>query len=148
MGVTISSGNPVSSPLSGNEIIPVGGANTPTVTAQQIADLAQNINTRVQSDDSTSTLTPNVDDYDMAVLTAQGEALTIANPTGTPSNGNGFVFRIKDDGTARAIGFGNLYRGVGSALPTTTTLGKEMYFAAVYNSVGPTWDVFPSQVEP
>lgn len=105
-------------------------------------------NTRVQSDTSTSTLTPNVDDYDMAVLTALASGLTIANPTGTPSNGNGFVFRIKDNGTARAISFGNKYRGVGSALPTTTTLSKTMYFGMAYNSTDDKWDVFPSQVEP
>lgn len=112
------------------------------------ANFTELYETRVISAVSTATLTPDVDNYDMADITAQAASLTIANPTGTPSNGNGFVFRIKDNGTARGISFGTLYRGVGSALPTTTTLGKVMYFAMSYNSTDTKWDVFPSQVEP
>jgi len=100
-------------------------------------------NTRVQSTASTATLTPNVDDYDMAEITAQAAALTIAAPTGTPSNGNAFVFRITDNGTARAITFNGIYRAIGSALPTTTVINKTMYFVAVYNSGDIKWDVLP-----
>lgn len=103
--------------------------------------------TRVQSTASTATLTPNADLYDMAVITAQAEALAIAAPTGTPSNGNAFAFRIKDNGTARALTFNAIYRAIGSALPTTTTLGKTLYFVAVYNSTDTKWDVFPSNLE-
>jgi hypothetical protein len=83
----------------------------------------------------------------MAVITAQAAALTIAAPTGTPSNGNAFVFRIKDNGTARAITFNAIYRAIGSSLPTTTTISKTLYFAAVYNSTDTKWDVFPSNTE-
>lgn len=103
--------------------------------------------TRVQSVASAATLTPNVDLYDLAVITAQAAALTIAAPTGTPSNGYAFVFRIKDNGTARAITFNAIYRAIGSALPTTTTISKTLYFVAVYNSTDSKWDVFPSNLE-
>jgi len=109
--------------------------------------LKQDLATRVQSTTSTATLTPNVDLYDMAVITAQAAALTIAAPTGTPSNGNAFVFRITDNGTARALTFNAIYRAIGSALPTTTTISKTLYFAAVYNSTAIKWDVFPSNLE-
>lgn len=103
--------------------------------------------TRTASAVSTATLTPNVDTHDMAVITAQAEALAIAAPTGTPSNGNAFAFRIKDNGTARALTFNAIYRAIGSALPTTTTLSKTLYFVAVYNSTDTKWDVFPSNLE-
>ena len=39
--------------------------------------------TRTVSVVSTSTLTPNIDNYDLFAITAQAEALVIANPTGT-----------------------------------------------------------------
>ena len=97
--------------------------------------------TRTISAATTATLTPNVDNYDMFVITAQASALTIANPTGTPVNGNGFVIRIKDNGTARAITYGNKFRAVGATLPSTTVLSKQMYIAALWNSTDSKWDV-------
>ena len=111
------------------------------------AALQSSDDTRTSYTISTSTLTPNIDSYDMFVLTSQAEALTIANTTGTLVNGNAFVIRIKDNGTARAITFGNKYRAIGSALPTTTTISKVLYFAVVYNSQDDKYDVFPSQLE-
>jgi hypothetical protein len=109
--------------------------------------LKADFNTRTVSATTATILTPNVDSYDMAVLTAQASALTIANPTGTPVNGNVFVVRIKDNGTARALTFGDKYRAIGSALPTTTTISKTLYFAFAYNSADEKYDVFPSQLE-
>jgi len=119
------------------------GTDTVSVT---VTDYGNN-NTRVQSIASTATLTPNVDSYDMAEITAQAAALDIAAPTGTPSNGNAFVFRITDNGTARAITFNAIYRAIGSALPTTTVISKTIYFVSVYNSTDNKYDVFPSNQE-
>ncbi len=133
---------------SGEEIeieISVSGVSQATLDAALA--LKADLNTRSVSVSSTATLTPNIDDYDLSVITAQGEAVTIANPTGTPINGNAYVIRIKDNGTARAITFGNKYRAIGSALPTTTTISKTLYFAFVYNSADDKYDVFPYQLE-
>jgi len=118
-----------------------------TIADDTDLNLKSDKNTRVVSTASTATLTPDIDLYDMAVITAQAEALAIAAPTGTPSNGNAFAFRIKDNGTARALTFNAIYRAIGSDLPTTTTLGKTLYFVAVYNSTDTKWDVFPSNLE-
>lgn len=107
----------------------------------------QILNTRTVSTTTTTSLSPDIDNYDFSVITALASALTIANPTGTPVNGNAHVMRIKDDGTARAISFGDKYRAIGSALPTTTTISKVLYFAFVYNSAEDYYDVFPSQLE-
>lgn len=93
-----------------------------------------NTDTRVQSVTSTATLTPNVDSYDMSVITAQAEALLIANPTGTPGNRNVFLIDIEDNGTARAITYGSGYVGTFKALPSTTILGKRIILVFVYNS--------------
>ncbi|MDD5441413.1 MAG: hypothetical protein PHZ27_04325 [Candidatus Omnitrophica bacterium] len=53
----------------------------------------------------TSDATPDVnsDSYDAVTITAQAAAITDVNVTGTPTNFQKLMFRIKDDGTARAI---------------------------------------------
>lgn len=97
-------------------------------------------NPRVYTVASTATLTVNVDSYDQANVTAQAEALTIANPTGTPVDGQSILYRIDDNGTSRALTFGNQFRAFGSALPTATTLGKIMYIGAFWNALDSKWD--------
>lgn len=89
---------------------------------------------------SASTITPDAgsDGYSVTALAAP---LTIANPTGTWADLQGYVVRIKDDGTARALTFGTNYRAVGITLPTTTVAGKEMYIGFVYNVAAVKWDV-------
>ena len=94
---------------------------------------------------TTSTLTPDVDNYDLLVITAQVGALTIEAPIGTPTNGSTFVMRIKGDGSA--VTFDPIYRAIGSALITTITSGKTIYITAVYNSTDTRWDVFSSNTE-
>ncbi len=100
---------------------------------------AETINTRVRSQASTATLTPNVTLYDMDVITAQAEALTIANPTGTAVLGNGFMIDLDDNGSARAITYGNLYTSTFVTLPTTTIAGKRMKLVFQYN--GTNWEL-------
>jgi hypothetical protein len=90
---------------------------------------------------SVGTLTPDVDVIDLYTITAQAEAITIANPTGSPVEGDGFVVKIKDNATARAISFGSDFRAIGVDLPTTTTESKLMYIVSVWNSIDSKWDV-------
>lgn len=93
----------------------------------------------VRSITSTATLTPTFDD-DLIEVTAQAEALALANPTGTPIDGLGIVLRIKDNGTARAISYDTQYRAIDVTLPTTTTAGKLTYLAMIYNAGAGAWD--------
>lgn len=94
----------------------------------------------VQTVASAATVTPTFAD-DMVKVTAQAEALALANPTGTPVPALGMVIRIKDNGTARAITYGTQYRRVGVALPATTVVGKTTYLSMIYNSDDTKWDV-------
>lgn len=90
---------------------------------------------------STATLTPDSTAHQYN-LTAQAAALSIANPTGSPSPGQKMIIRIKDNGTARAITWsGTQYRAIGVTLPTTTVISKTMYIGLVYNSTDTKWDV-------
>jgi len=103
-----------------------------------VGENSTTLDTRTRSTTSTATLTPNVSLYDMDVITAQAEALVIANPIGTPVNGNGFMIDVTDDGNAQAITYGNKFVGYAIALPSTTIAGKGMklvFQISIVNSV-------------
>ena len=117
----------------------VSGASyvTKSVTGADI------INPRVQSVASSATVTATSLN-DLVKITAQAAALTLANPTGTFAEGQALIFRIKDNGTARAITFGANFRAVGVTLPTTTTISKTTYVGCIYNSTDNKFDVIAS----
>jgi len=95
----------------------------------------------VQSVVSSATVTPNADTDDEVVITAQAEALTIANPSGTPTDGQPLLIRIKDNATAQTIAFGSEFRAIGVTLPTTTVISKTLYLGCIYSSADTKWDV-------
>ena len=95
----------------------------------------------VQSVVSAATVTPAYGN-DLVKITAQAAALTLANPTGTWTEGKDLMIRIKDDGLgARAITWDTNYRAIGVTLPATTVLGKTIYVGVIYNSDAAKWDV-------
>lgn len=115
-----------------------------SVSAQGLANWAtlttSDISTSVQSVTSSATVTATSTN-DLVKITAQAEALTLANPTGTFSEGQPLMFRIKDNGTARAISYGAKFRAIGVTLPTTTVISKTLYLGVIYNSTDDTFDV-------
>jgi hypothetical protein len=91
---------------------------------------------------STATLTPDVDTYTGSAVTAQAAALAIAAPTGTPTNGEEHILRIRDNGTSRALTWDAIYNFYDSGQkPAATTVGKTLYVRLMYNSATTTWDV-------
>ena len=117
----------------------VSGASyvTKSVTGANIRD------PRVQSVVSSATVTATSTN-DLVKITAQAAALALANPTGTFAEGQALIFRIKDNGTARAISFDTNFRAVGVTLPTTTTISKTTYVGCIYNSTDDKFDVIAS----
>lgn len=89
---------------------------------------------------STAVITPLTSSR-MYIVTALAENATIAVPTGTPVEGQGLTFRIKDNGTGRTLTWNAIYRVIGVTLPTSTTAGKELYVNCAYNAVAAKWDV-------
>ena len=98
------------------------------------------ITPRVQSVTSSATVTPTSGN-DIVRITAQAEALTLANPTGTFVEGQPLIIRIKDNGTARTIGYGADYRAIGVALPTTTVVNKTTYLGCIWNATDSKLDI-------
>jgi hypothetical protein len=99
------------------------------------------INPRVVTAASTATLAPDISAGDQYNLTAQAAALTVSAPIGTPVDGNKLIFRILDNGTARAITWNATYTAIGVTLPTTTTISKTTYVGCIYNANNTRWDV-------
>lgn len=104
------------------------------------------LNARVQTVTSSATVTP-VSTNDLVIITAQAVGLTLANPTGTFTEGQALMIRIKDNGTARTIAFDTNYRAIGVTLPTTTVISKTMYLGIIYNSTDAKFDIIGYNIQ-
>lgn len=131
--------------------------NSAFVETENIANLAITVDKlssnvtalayRVNTQESAGTLTPEIEDYDMYVLTALAEALTLANPVGTGTQGQKLIIRIKASGGDRVISYGTKYRGIGMTLTTPAVSGKTLYLGFIYNSTDDKYDLVASVQE-
>lgn len=96
---------------------------------------------RTVSVTTTATLTPNADTTDLAAVTAQAGALTIAAPTGTPADGKVLKIRIRDNGTSRALTWNGAYSGYTSDLPAATVVNMTLSYEFWYNASTLKWDL-------
>lgn len=67
-------------------------------------------------------------------------ALEFAAPTGTPTNGQELLIRLKSDATPRALTWNAAYRAGDVPLPSTTVASKTGYYSFMYNSTDSKWD--------
>lgn len=121
-------------------VISVEGVTVPTISSTNTLT-NKRITKREQTTADTATLTITSDSADIVTVTALAQALTIAAPTGTPTQGQSLLIRIKDNGTARALTWNATWKPIGVTLPTTTVISKLTYVGAVYNSTSSQWDV-------
>jgi hypothetical protein len=105
------------------------------------------IDPRVVSTTTATTLTPSVATADIYAYTALASALTINAPTGTPVDGDKLMFRLLDNGTARALTWDATYTVIGVTLPTTTTASKTTYVGCIYNANNTRWDVIAATTQ-
>lgn len=97
---------------------------------------------RVTSEASNATPTPNADTTDVHIVTALATGATFGAPTGTLTNGQQLIIRIKDNGTARSLAWNAVYRAsTDLALPTTTILSQTLYCGFMYNVPDSKWDL-------
>ena len=92
------------------------------------------------SSSASGDITPTTS-HDIHIRTAQAAALSISNPTGTWAQGVAVGFRIKDNGTARAITWDTQYRALGTILPTSTVINKTLYVFGVWNATDTKVDI-------
>ena len=118
----------------GDVVTPSG---TQTLTSKRINPRA------VVASATSGSLTANGDTTDLYEAEGLTGAITFAQPSGTPVDGQKLMIRIKDNGTARGITWttsAGAFRAIGITLPTTTVLGKVTYVGCVYNSTDAFWD--------
>lgn len=95
---------------------------------------------RVGSTSSSGTPTIDCGLYDQYNITALAVAITSVSITGTPTDGQKLLIRIKDNGTARAISWGGSFSASGAAaLPTTTVVNKTHLVGFIYDSTASKW---------
>lgn len=102
---------------------------------------------RIGTTASSATPTPDGDAHDVYTVTALAAAATFGAPTGTPTDGQKLIIRVKDNGTARTLAWNGIYRGVGAALPATTVLSKTLYLGFIFNSADTKWDLVAASQE-
>lgn len=120
----------------------VGTTNTQTLTNKRVTP-------RVSSETSSATPTINTDNVDAHSITALATAITsmTTNLSGTPTNFQKLIIRIKDNGTARAITWGASFEAKGVALPTTTVISKVLTVGFIYDTVTSKWGCVASVSE-
>lgn len=96
---------------------------------------------RVTTITSSATPTINTDNCDAVTITALAAAITsmTTNLSGTPTDFQKLLFRIKDNGTARAITWGASFEAKGVTLPTTTVISKVLTVGFIWDSVTSKW---------
>lgn len=113
-------------------------AGTETLSGKRITK-------RVSTTASSATPTPNADTDDIYTVTALATGATFGAPSGTPTNGQGLIIRIKDNAGAQTLAWNVIYRAVGVTLPTTTVISKTIYVGCIYNDADSKWDVVAVQ---
>ena len=92
---------------------------------------------------SSGTITPTTS-YAQYNVTALAVSATIAAPTGSPSDGQKLILRIKDNGTSQTLTWtttSNGYRAQNVILPTATVISTPLYVGCIWNSQDSFWDV-------
>ena len=111
----------------------VGTTDTQTLTNKRVTP-------RVGSTTSSATPSINIDSYDQYNITALAAAVTGVTVTGTPTDGQKLLVRIKDNGSPRAITWGSSFVSSGTAtLLSTTATSKTHLVGFIYDSTAAKW---------
>ncbi len=136
VGVAVSTGSAWDTSLAVSSLATLTG--TQTLTNKRIT-------ARVYSEASNTAPAPNADSYDQHNVTALASGATFAAPTGTPTDGQKLIIRVKDNGGAQTLswnaGTGGYRASTDIALPTTTTILLTLYCGFIYNGADSKWDL-------
>lgn len=105
---------------------------------------------RIQTIANTSLITPTGDTADVCEITSLGIAANVASPSGTPTDGQKLIIRIKDNGVSQNLTWANTagaYRPIGITLPVSTTATKVTYVGLIYNSQDGYWDAIATTTQ-
>ena len=89
---------------------------------------------------SNATITPTLTST-MYIVSALAVGATIAAPSGSPTDGQSLIIRIKDNGTSQTLSWNSIYNVIQVTLPTATTISNTHYIGCKYNAATSKWDV-------
>lgn len=96
---------------------------------------------RVATVTTIATSSIDSDAVDMYTVTALAGTMVMANPGGTPVNGQKLTIRIKDNGTTKTLTWsGSQWRSGEFLLPVSTIPNRTMYLGFIWNSTDSRWD--------
>lgn len=124
----------------------INGLNFPSSNVVGITDTQtltnKRLTPRIGTTTSSATPTPAGDSQDQFNVTALASNATFAAPTGTPTDGQILVIRIKDAGASKTLAWNAIYRaGTDVPLPSATVISKTMYLLFAYNAADTKWDL-------
>lgn len=132
--------------ISGNVSIggTLGVTGATTLTGALIANGVTTFNNAVAvtptSTTSGATITPTLTST-MYIVSALAVGATIAAPTGTPTDGQTLIIRIRDNGTSQTLAWNSVYNVIQVTLPTATTASNTHYIGCKFNAATSKWDV-------
>jgi len=109
----------------------VGDTDTQTLTNKRITP-------RVSSLSNTTSVSVNSDSFDMVVDTGITGAITLNNPTGTPTEGQRLWYALTGT-AARAISYGTAFEDSTIIRPTTTVTTARLDIGFVWNGATSKW---------
>lgn len=131
-GISTSTTRTITIPNAGTTM--VGHDATQTLTNKRVTP-------RVGTTTSSATPTINTDNVDAYSITALAADITsfTTNLSGTPTDFQVLTIRIKDNGTERAITWGNKFESRGANLPGWTVATKVLTVQFIYDTVTAKW---------
>jgi hypothetical protein len=131
---------------SGAGAITVESVAVPTISSTSTLT-NKRITKRVVTTTDDSTAVIDVDVTDVYQLSAVSNATTFT-ATGTPTDGQQLMIRLKDAGAGKALTWTIIGASIGVTPPTTTVASKWHYIGLQYNSAASAWHCLAVGQEP
>jgi hypothetical protein len=117
-------------------VLGVQGVAVPTISSTNTLT-NKRITQRVTTTTDDATAVINIDTCDVYQLSAIANA-TEFTTTGTPTDGQKLIIRLKDAGVSKALTWTG-FTAIGVTLPAATTAGKWHYVGCIYNLAATAW---------